>query len=124
VEIAKRISRDPERLVGRDKNPIAMSGFGVEGHEALDRSWCDRAMPREQSMGRGGREPISSSLFSTRRWSGPAAELAAERGLAFASVQEGQTVRGKLLGSTQLASGRFYHDRQRAWFQPFSAASR
>ena len=45
-------------------------------------------------------------------------ELAAERGLAFAPVQEGQTVRGNLLGSTQLASGRFYHDRQRAWFQP------
>jgi hypothetical protein len=34
-------------------------------------------------------------------------ELAAERGLAFAPVQVGQAVRGKLLGSTQLASGRF-----------------
>jgi hypothetical protein len=99
VEIAKRISRDPERLVGRDKNPVAMSGFGVEVLEALDRSWCGRAMPREQSTARGGREPISSSLFSTRMWSGPAAELAAERGLAFASIQEGQTVRRKASGS-------------------------
>ena len=33
--------------------------------------------------------------------------LAAARRLAFAPVEEGQTVRGKLLGSTQLASGRF-----------------
>jgi hypothetical protein len=29
------------------------------------------------------------------------------RGLAFAPVEAGQTVRGKLLGPTQLASGRF-----------------
>jgi Protein of unknown function (DUF3363) len=34
-------------------------------------------------------------------------ELAAQRGLAFAPVQDGQTGRGKLLGSTQLARGRF-----------------
>jgi hypothetical protein len=32
--------------------------------------------------------------------------LAAERGLAFAPVEEGLTVRGKPVGSTQLASGR------------------
>jgi len=34
-------------------------------------------------------------------------QLAAERGLAFQAIHEGQTVRGKLLGSAQLASGRF-----------------
>ena len=34
-------------------------------------------------------------------------QLASERGLAFHSVQEGESVRGKLLGSVQLASGRF-----------------
>jgi hypothetical protein len=33
--------------------------------------------------------------------------LAAERGLAFQPIQEGQTIRGKLVGSAQLASGRF-----------------
>src|SRR2546430_418762 len=32
---------------------------------------------------------------------------AAERGVAFRSIEEGETVRGKLLGSVQLASGRF-----------------
>jgi len=34
-------------------------------------------------------------------------QLAAERGLTFQPIHEGQTVRGKLLGSAQLASGRF-----------------
>jgi len=34
-------------------------------------------------------------------------QLGAERGIAFHSIEEGETVRGKLLGSVQLASGRF-----------------
>jgi Protein of unknown function (DUF3363) len=34
-------------------------------------------------------------------------QLAAERGVAFHSIEEGKTVRGKLLSSVQLASGRF-----------------
>jgi hypothetical protein len=34
-------------------------------------------------------------------------EIAAGRGLAFRTVHEGDTVSGKLQGSTQLASGRF-----------------
>ena len=34
-------------------------------------------------------------------------QLAAERGLAFQDVREGEAVRGKLVGSAQLASGRF-----------------
>jgi hypothetical protein len=34
-------------------------------------------------------------------------ELAAERGLTFNAIADGEHVQGKLLGSTQLASGRF-----------------
>jgi hypothetical protein len=34
-------------------------------------------------------------------------KLAAEQGLAFHAVEDGQTIRGKLVGSTRLASGRF-----------------
>ena len=34
-------------------------------------------------------------------------KLAAERGLAFHAIEDGQTIRGKLVGSAQLASGRF-----------------
>jgi hypothetical protein len=34
-------------------------------------------------------------------------KLAAERGLAFSAIEDGQTIRGKLTGSAQLFSGRF-----------------
>ena len=34
-------------------------------------------------------------------------KLASERGLAFNAIEDGQSIRGKLIGSTQLASGRF-----------------
>lgn len=34
-------------------------------------------------------------------------KLAAERGLGFHAIEDGQTIRGKLIGSAQLASGRF-----------------
>jgi hypothetical protein len=34
-------------------------------------------------------------------------KLAAERGLAYTVIEDGQTIRGRLIGSAQLASGRF-----------------
>ncbi|MCP4621038.1 MAG: DUF3363 domain-containing protein [Bradyrhizobium sp.] len=34
-------------------------------------------------------------------------KLVAERGLAFRTIEDGQTIRGRLVGSAQLASGRF-----------------
>jgi hypothetical protein len=34
-------------------------------------------------------------------------KLAAERGLAFRAIEDGQAIRGKPIGSAQLASGRF-----------------
>lgn len=34
-------------------------------------------------------------------------KLAAERGLSFKAIETGQTIRGRLIDSTQLASGRF-----------------
>jgi len=33
--------------------------------------------------------------------------VAAERGLSFRPIEDGQTIRGRLIGATQLASGRF-----------------
>jgi hypothetical protein len=33
--------------------------------------------------------------------------LASERSLTFKTIEDGQTIRGKLIGSTKLASGRF-----------------
>ena len=34
-------------------------------------------------------------------------KLATERGLAFNAIEDGQAIRGKLIGSAQLVSGRF-----------------
>ena len=34
-------------------------------------------------------------------------KLATQRGLTFTAMEDGRTIRGKLIGSTQLASGRF-----------------
>ena len=34
-------------------------------------------------------------------------KLATERGLSFKAIEDGQTIRGKLIGSAQLVSGRF-----------------
>jgi hypothetical protein len=64
------------RLVGRDKSPLAVSGFGVEVREARSarrRAGPARAVPREQLTARGAREPIPSRLFSIRSWRGPPA---------------------------------------------------
>jgi hypothetical protein len=98
------------RLVGRDKSPLAMSGFGVEVRDALDRR-ADELL-RQGHASRtvdGAWRPRANLILTLQQQEVERAgrELAAERGLAFAPVQEGQTVRGKLLGSTQLASGRF-----------------
>jgi type IV secretory pathway VirD2 relaxase len=98
------------RLVGRDKSPLVMSGFGVEVREALDRRADELVRQGHARRTIDGAWRPRANLIATLQQqeverAGP--ELAAERGLAFAPVQEGQTVRGKLLGSTQLASGRF-----------------
>jgi type IV secretory pathway VirD2 relaxase len=98
------------RLVGRDKSPLAMSGFGVEVREALDRR-ADELVRRGHASRTidGACRPRTNLIATLQQQEVERAgrELAAQRGLAFAPVQEGQTVRGKLLGSTQLASGRF-----------------
>ena len=48
-----------------------------------------------------------SARFSARRSSASADELATKHGRAFQAINDGQTVRGTLIGSAQLASGRF-----------------
>jgi len=87
-----------------------MSGFGVEVLEALDRRADE--LVRQGHASRtidGAWWPRANLILTLQQQEVERAgrELAAERGLAFAPVQEGPTVRGKLLGSTQLASGRF-----------------
>ncbi|HXW28072.1 MAG TPA: DUF3363 domain-containing protein [Xanthobacteraceae bacterium] len=98
------------RLVGRDKSPLVMSGFGIEVREALDRR-ADELVRQGHAPRRtdGAWQPRTSltATLQQQEVERVGRGLAAERGLAFAPVEEGQTVRGKLVGSTQLASGRF-----------------
>jgi type IV secretory pathway VirD2 relaxase len=98
------------RLVGRDQSPLAMSGFGAEVREALDRRADELVRQGHASRTVDGAWRPRADLIRTlqhREVERAGHELAAERGLAFAPVQEGQTVRGKLLGPAQLTSGRF-----------------
>jgi hypothetical protein len=86
VEIAKRISRVPERLVGRDKTPIAMSGFGVE---ALDRRANELVRQGQASRTVDGAwRPRANLILTLQQQEVERAgrELAAERGLAFLSI--------------------------------------
>ena len=50
--------------------------------------------------------------------------MATERGLTFQEAKTGEYVSGKLIGSTQLASGRFAMIDRRAWVQPRALAAR
>jgi hypothetical protein len=87
-----------------------MSGFGIEVREALDRRADELVRQRHASRTIDGAWRPRTNLIATlqqQEVERAGRELAAQRGLAFAPVEEGQTVRGKLVGSTQLASGRF-----------------
>jgi hypothetical protein len=58
----------------------------------------------------GGNPVVSKDLLPTlerREIKRVGQKLAAERGLACKAIEDGQTVRGRLIGSTQLVSGRF-----------------
>jgi type IV secretory pathway VirD2 relaxase len=98
------------RLVGRDKSPLATSGFGIEVREALNRR-ADELIRQGHALRTvdGAWRPRANLILTLQHQEveRTGRELAAERGLAFAPVEEGQTVCGTLLGSTQLASGRF-----------------
>jgi hypothetical protein len=99
-----------QRLVGRDKSPLAMSGFGTEVRDALDLRADELVRQGHASRTVDGEWRPRVNLILTlqhQEVERAGRELAAQRGLAFAPVQEGQTVRGKLVGSMQLASGRF-----------------
>ena len=87
-----------------------MSGFGIEVREALDQRADE--LVRQGHASRtvdGAWQPRTNLIATLQRQEVARAgrELAAQRGLAFTPVQEGETVRGNLLGSTLLASGRF-----------------
>jgi type IV secretory pathway VirD2 relaxase len=98
------------QLISRDRGTLADAGFGAQVRGALER--------RKDELIRQGhawRTPEGSlrarkDLLSTlerQEVERVGQKLATERGLSFKPIEDGQTIRGRLIGSTQLASGRF-----------------
>ena len=98
------------QLLGRNRSSLATGGFGTEVHQALERRTDELILQGHVSRTAQGQLRIKADLIGTlthQEVERLGRQLAAERGLAFQPIREGQTVRGKLLGSAQLASGRF-----------------
>lgn len=97
-------------LASRNRIPLGTTGFGAEVAAAMDRR-------KEELIRQGHARRTPEGSIIARRDLIPALQrqevervgkaLAADRGRNFAAVADGDTVRGKLVGSTQLASGRF-----------------
>lgn len=113
VDLDRQVSSDGATWLDRQlvsRSSLATSGFGAEAHQALERR-------TEELIGQGhanrtaeGQLRVKADLIGSltrQEVERVGRQLAAERGLAFQPVREQQTVRGKLLGSAQLVSGRF-----------------
>jgi type IV secretory pathway VirD2 relaxase len=98
------------QLVSRDRSTLAAGGFGAEVRRALERRTDELIRQGYASRTPQGQLQIKADLISTlthQEVERVGRHLAAERGLTFQPIREGQAVRGKLLGSARLASGRF-----------------
>ena len=98
------------QLVSRERGTLADAGFGAEVRDALER--------RKDELIRQGhawRTPegslqarkISCPLSNARRSSGSDRSLPRNEASPSRPIEDGQTIRGRLIGSAQLASGRF-----------------
>jgi type IV secretory pathway VirD2 relaxase len=98
------------QLVSRDRSALATGGFGAEVRQALARRAEELIRHGHASRTTQGQLRVKADLIGTltrQEVERAGKQLAAQRGLPFQSIHEGQAVRGKLLGSAQLASGRF-----------------
>jgi hypothetical protein len=98
------------QLVARDRSSIATGGFGAEVHEALERRKDELVRQDHAWTTPDGGLRAKADLLGTlarQEIERVGRRLAADRGRTFQAIHEGQTVRGKLVGSAQLASGRF-----------------
>jgi hypothetical protein len=97
-------------LLGRNRGALAAAGFGAEVRQALERRTDELIRQGHVSRTPQGQLRVKADLLGTlkrQEVERVGRQLAAERGLAFRPIHDGQAVRGKLLGSAQLASGRF-----------------
>jgi type IV secretory pathway VirD2 relaxase len=98
------------QLVNRDRGALVEAGFGAEVKNALERR-------KDELIRQGHAWRTPEGSLRARKDLLPALEsqeiervgqkLATERGLSFKAIEDGQTIRGRLIGSAQLASGRF-----------------
>lgn len=97
------------QLVGRDRVSPTENGFGADVREAL-RLRTNRLIDRGLAERQGGGVRFASGLLETLRRSevdAAAGRLAAETGLSYRSVAEGESVSGVVRRRLVLASGRF-----------------
>jgi type IV secretory pathway VirD2 relaxase len=98
------------QLLGHSRSSLATGGFGAEVLQALERRTDELVRQGHASRTTEGQLRVKADLIGTlarQEVERVGRQFAAERGLAFQPIREGQTVRGKLLGSAQLAGGRF-----------------
>jgi hypothetical protein len=98
------------QLVSRERLPLASTGFGAEVQQAMEarkeqliRQGHARRTPEGGVVARRDLLPVPQRQEVTR----VGARMAAEAGRNFVPIDDGQTIRGRLVRATQLASGRF-----------------
>jgi hypothetical protein len=98
------------QLVNRDQGALTDAGFGAEVRGAMERRKDELIRQghawRTPEGGLRARRDLLPAL-GRQEMERVGRKLATERGLSFKPIEDGQTIRGKLVGSTQLASGRF-----------------
>jgi type IV secretory pathway VirD2 relaxase len=98
------------QLVSHGRGSLADAGFGAEVRGALERRRDELIRQGYARRTPEGSLLVRKDLLPTlerREIERVGQKLAAERGLAFKAIEDGQTIRGKLIGSAQLVSGRF-----------------
>ena len=113
-DLDRQVASDGATWLDREltsQNPTPLGdGFGRDVSHALDRREAELV---RQGMGRYGSEgqfiypKTLLSRLQEREVNRVGREMAAERGLRWEPVKEGEYVSGALIGKTTLASGRF-----------------
>jgi type IV secretory pathway VirD2 relaxase len=96
-------------LVGREKTPLALSGFGAEAKEAIEQR-ADRLVEEGLALRRRQQLVFALDLLGTlerREIADAARAVAAETGLSHRVVEDGERISGMYQSRMALASGRF-----------------
>jgi type IV secretory pathway VirD2 relaxase len=97
-------------LVRRNQTKLSTTGFGAEVREALEQRKGELVRQGHVRRTVQGRAFMRTDLLETlqrQEVERIGRELAADRGRTFQAIGDGQSVYGTLIGSAQLASGRF-----------------